>query len=106
MRRTLLAELILGDGHGTVGKASVDVVKTKKQADELVKTAFPGAQKVRGIGSQDAQGIRKQWEMEQFKKNDGQVRYRKDHPIDSKTARVYGHDHPKGNAYRSKPHKY
>ncbi|MFN7152116.1 MAG: RHS repeat-associated core domain-containing protein [Acidovorax sp.] len=86
------------------GNGTTVNVKTKKEADELVKAAFPGAQKVRGIGSQDAQGIRKQRKMEQFKKNDGQVRYRKDYPIDSKTGRVYGHSDPKGNGHGSKPH--
>lgn len=36
----------------------------KKDADELVKAAFPEEQKVRGVGSQDAQGIRKKNKME------------------------------------------
>ena len=86
------------------GNGTAVNVKTKKEADELLKAAFPGAQKVRGIGSQDAQGIRKQRKMEQFKKNDGQIRYRKDYAMDSKTGRVYGHNDPKGTGHGSKPH--
>ncbi|PHM64365.1 rhsA protein in rhs element [Xenorhabdus stockiae] len=83
---------------------TVVTVKTKKEADELIKTAFPDAQKVRGIGSQDAQGIRKKNKMDQFKKKDGKVRYRKDYTIDSKTGRVYGHDDPKGTGHGKLPH--
>lgn len=49
-------------------------VKTKADAHELLSEAFPGAQKVRGIGSQDATGIRKKHKMDQFKKRDGNVR--------------------------------
>ncbi|EPP3206024.1 hypothetical protein ACT9DO_004375 [Salmonella enterica subsp. enterica serovar Catumagos] len=42
--------------------------------------------------------------MDQFKRNDGKVRYRKDYPIDSKTGRVYVHVEPKGNGHGSLPH--
>ncbi|WP_099169192.1 RHS repeat-associated core domain-containing protein [Pseudomonas sp. ICMP 8385] len=79
-------------------------VKTKKEANELLKEAFPNSQKVRGIGSQDAQGIRKKNKMDQFKKRDGKVRYRKDYPINKETGRVYGHDDPKGTGHGELPH--
>jgi RHS repeat-associated protein len=79
-------------------------VKSKSEAHELVEEAFPEAQKVRGIGAQDAQGIRKKHKMEQFKKRDGKVRYRKDYPIDKATGRVYGHDDPKGTGHGELPH--
>jgi RHS repeat-associated protein len=79
-------------------------VKSKSEAHELVEEAFPEAQKVRGIGAQDAQGIRKKHKMEQFKKRDGKVRYRKDYPIDKTTGRVYGHDDPKGTGHGELPH--
>ncbi|WP_285423646.1 RHS repeat-associated core domain-containing protein [Pseudomonas sp. efr-133-TYG-103a] len=79
-------------------------VKTKGEAHELVMEAFPDAQKVRGIGSQDAAGIRKKFKMEQFKKKDGKVRYRKDYPIDRATGRVFGHDDPKGTGHGELPH--
>lgn len=42
--------------------------------------------------------------MEQFKKNDDQVRYRKDYAMDSKTGRVYGHNDQKGTGHGSEPH--
>jgi hypothetical protein len=64
----IVRDVTRNGGNGTAAN-----VKTKKEADELLKAAFPGAQKVRGIGSQDAQGIFKQRKMEQFKKNDSQV---------------------------------
>ncbi|NBB10725.1 RHS repeat-associated core domain-containing protein [Pseudomonas sp. SLFW] len=79
-------------------------VKSKTEAHELVTEAFPGAQKVRGIGPQDATGIRKKHKMEQFKKKDGTVRYRKDYPIDKATGRVFGHDDPKGTGHGELPH--
>jgi uncharacterized protein RhaS with RHS repeats len=47
-------------------KTTVDV-KSKAEAHELALEAFPGAQKVRGIGSQDATGIRKKHKIEQFR---------------------------------------
>ncbi|MFH0897953.1 MAG: hypothetical protein V1855_00040 [bacterium] len=34
-------------------------VKTKIEADKLLKEAFPDYQKVKGIGSEDAAGLRK-----------------------------------------------
>lgn len=79
-------------------------VKSKTEAHELLTEAFPGAQKVRGIGSQDAIGIRKKYKQEQFKKKDGKVRYRKDYPINPATGRVYGHDDPKGTGHGELPH--
>jgi RHS repeat-associated protein len=83
---------------------TVVTVKSKKEADELLKSAFPDAQKVRGIGSQDATGIRKKHKMDEFKKKDGKTRYRKDYPIDKKTGRVYGHSDPKGTGHGQNPH--
>jgi uncharacterized protein RhaS with RHS repeats len=89
-------------GNGTVVR-----VKTKKEADELLKAAFPGAQKVSGIGSQDAKGDRKSRKIEIFDKkgrSDGKTRYHKDYPIDKRTGRVYGHDDPGGNGHGALPH--
>ncbi|MBC7210128.1 MAG: RHS domain-containing protein, partial [Pseudomonas sp.] len=85
-------------------QGTVVTVKSKKEAHDLLQEAFPDAQKVRGIGSQDAAGIRKKHKIEQFKKKDGVVRYRKDYPIDSNTGRVFGHDDPKGTGHGSLPH--
>ncbi len=85
-------------------QGTVVTVKSKQEAHDLLMEAFPDAQKVRGIGSQDAAGIRKKHKMEQFKKRDGTVRYRKDYPIDSNTGRVYGHDDPKGTGHGYLPH--
>jgi RHS repeat-associated protein len=86
------------------GNRAVVTVKTKAEADALLKKAFPGAVKVRGIGSQDAQGIRKKRKQEEFGKKDGKVRYRKDYPINSETGRVYGHKDPKGRGHGEHPH--
>jgi RHS repeat-associated protein len=85
-------------------QGTVITVKSKREAHELLMEAFPDSQKVRGIGSQDATGIRKKHKMEQFKKRDGKVRYRKDYAMDSKTGRVFGHDDPKGTGHGSLPH--
>ncbi|MBD8236691.1 RHS repeat-associated core domain-containing protein [Pseudomonas fluorescens] len=79
-------------------------VKDKSEANELLDAAFPDVQKVRGIGSQDAGGIRKKHKMDQFKKRDGKARYRKDYPINKDTGRVYGHDDPKGTGHGELPH--
>ena len=40
-------------------QGTVVTVKSKKEAHNLLMEAFPDAQKVKGIGSQDAVGIRK-----------------------------------------------
>ncbi|EGI41150.1 conserved hypothetical protein [Escherichia coli TA280] len=40
-------------------QGTVVTVKSKQEAHDLLMEAFPDAQKVRGIGSQDAAGIRK-----------------------------------------------
>ncbi|EPD8988240.1 hypothetical protein ACSFJR_003967 [Escherichia coli] len=85
-------------------QGTVVTVKSKQEAHDLLMEAFPDAQKVRGIGSQDAAGIRKKHKMEQFKKRDGTVCYRKGYPIDSNTGRVYGHDDHKGTGHGSLPH--
>jgi hypothetical protein len=47
--------------------------KLKKKQMNCSKQHFLEPKKVRGIGSQDAQGTFKQRKMEQFKKNDSQV---------------------------------
>ena len=91
---------LLREGHN----GAIVEVKNKIEAHNILIQAFPDAQKVRGIGSQDANGIRKKRKMEQFKKKDGKVRYRKDYAIDSKTGRVYWHDDPKGNGHGNLPH--
>ena len=81
----------------------VVTVKSKKGTYKLLMKAFPDAQKVRGIGSQDAAGIRKN-KFEEFKKKDGIARYRKDCSIDSNTGHVYGHNNHKGTGHGSLPH--
>jgi RHS repeat-associated protein len=86
-------------GNGTVVR-----VKSKKEAHDLLMKAFPDAQKVRGIGAQDAVGVRKKNKMDQFKKNDGKVRYRKDYAMNHETGRVHGHDDPKGTGHGENPH--
>lgn len=83
---------------------TVVTVTSKKEADFILKKAFPDAQKVRGLGSQDAKGIRKKHKMDEFKKKDGRIRYRKDYPIDSSTGLVYGHEDPKGTGHGKYPH--
>ncbi|ALI01346.1 hypothetical protein AO353_09800 [Pseudomonas fluorescens] len=56
------------------------------------------------MGSQDATGIRKKNKMDQFKKRDGKIRYRKDYPINKETGRVYGHADSKGTGHGELPH--
>jgi RHS repeat-associated protein len=67
---------------------TIIIVKSKKEADELVKAAFPGYSKVRGIGPQDAVGIRRKRKMDRFKQGGA---YHKDYAIDPQTGRVRGH---------------
>ena len=85
-------------------QGTIIAVKSRQEAHNILMEAFLDAQKVREIGSQDTTGIRKKHKMEQFKKRDGTVRYRKDYPIDPNTGRVYGHDDPKGTGHGSLPH--
>lgn len=75
-------------------------VKTYKEANKLVKEAFPDYQKVAGVGIDDAQGIRKHIKMVEYKKGGA---YHKDYmgTIDSsRKVVVRGHDTAKN------PHKY
>jgi RHS repeat-associated protein len=88
----------------TGGKNTTVNVKTKREADQLLNEAFPGYQKVRGVGSQDAVGERKKFKLERFKKGRA---YHKDYAIDPKTGRVRGHgledahgEHPHINVKR------
>jgi hypothetical protein len=70
-------------------------VRSKKEADELLNAAFPNAQKVSGMGPQDAVGIRKKTKTDTFKNDwekDGRPRYHKDYAMDRTTGRVRGHD--------------
>ena len=62
--------------------------RTKAEADELLHAAFPGYQKVKGVGPQDAIGVRKKRKMDRFKEGGA---YHKDYAIDPNTGRVRGH---------------
>ncbi|WP_425464201.1 RHS repeat-associated core domain-containing protein [Paenibacillus lentus] len=72
----------------TGGNDTTVFVKSKADADALLKKAFPDYQKVRGVGPQDASGIRKKTKMDRFKQGGA---YHKDYAIDPKTGRVRGH---------------
>lgn len=72
----------------TGGKNTTVEVRTKAEADELLKAAFPDYQKVRGVGPQDAVGVRKKNKMDRFKEGGA---YHKDYAIDPETGRVRGH---------------
>lgn len=63
-------------------------IQNKAEADALLKEAFLNYQKVNGIGSQDASGIRKKNKMNRYKQGGA---YHKDYLIDCSTGRVYGH---------------
>ena len=56
------AELLKTGGNNTTVN-----VKTKAEADALLKEAFPDYQKVRGVGPQDAVGVRRKTKMDRFK---------------------------------------
>ncbi|WRY61693.1 RHS repeat-associated core domain-containing protein [Kosakonia cowanii] len=72
----------------TGGKNTIVEVRTKAEADELLHAAFPGYQKVKGVGPQDAIGVRKKRKMDRFKEGGA---YHKDYAIDPNTGRVRGH---------------
>ncbi|KHN93117.1 hypothetical protein BSK69_19075 [Pectobacterium actinidiae] len=76
------------DALRTGGKNTTVEVRTKAEADELLREAFPDYQKVNGVGSQDAQGARKKRKMDRFKQGGA---YHKDYGIDPATGRVRGH---------------
>ena len=86
-------------GNGT----SVSV-RSKSDADALLKAAFPDAQKVRGVGPQDASPKRRLNKRKAFKKADGRVHYHKDYAMDKGTGICKGHEDPKGNGHGKYPH--
>ena len=88
------AQKLQNGDNGTVVE-----VRTKTDADTLLKEAFPDYQKVNGIGSQDASGYRKKKKMDRYKQGGA---YHKDYGIDKKTGRVYGH--PGKNPHGKYPH--
>ncbi len=74
-----------------LGKNGTTVnVKTKIEADKLLKEAFPDYQKVKGIGSQNASGIRRKYKMDRYKQGGA---YHKDYSVDFKTGIIRGHEH-------------
>ncbi|WP_124330506.1 polymorphic toxin-type HINT domain-containing protein [Desulfonema ishimotonii] len=73
----------------TGGNDTTVNVKTKAEADKLLKEAFPDYQKVNGVGPQDTSGIRKKRSMDRFKQGGA---YHKDYAIDPKTGGVRGYD--------------
>ena len=81
------AQLLQNGGNGTTVE-----VRTKADADALLKEAFPDYQKVRGVGSQEPKGYRKKTKMDRYKKGGT---YHKDYGMkydkDKKTKHVYGH---------------
>jgi RHS repeat-associated protein len=78
-------------------------VKFKAESPRVGDGSIPRRPEGTGYWPQDAKGIRKKYKMEQFKKKDGKVRYRKDYPIDKATGRVFGHDDPKGTGHGEFP---
>ena len=70
------------------GKNTTVNVKSKGEANKLLNEAFPDYQKVRGVGPQDAVGVRKKRKMDRFKQGGA---YHKDYAVDPKTGRVRGH---------------
>lgn len=78
---------------------TVVTVKSKKEADALLKKAFPGYQKVNGVGHQEPSGERKKRKMDRFKKGGA---YHKDYAVSKKTGRVCGHE--EGNPHGANPH--
>ena len=88
----------------TGGNGTVVSVKSKADADTLLKAAFPDAQKVRGIGPEDASDARRLNKRIAFKKADGKVHYHKDYAMDKATERCKGHDDPQGTGHGKYPH--
>ncbi|WP_421849478.1 RHS repeat-associated core domain-containing protein [Marinomonas sp.] len=72
----------------TGGNNTVINVRTKSEADKLLKEAFPDYQKVNGVGHNDPAGIRKKRKMDRFKQGGA---YHKDYAIDPSTGTVKGH---------------
>ncbi|MEM6272616.1 MAG: hypothetical protein AAF998_24605, partial [Bacteroidota bacterium] len=73
----------------TGGNGTTVTVRSKAEADALLKEAFPDYQKVNGVGSQDPAGIRKGRKLDRYKEGGA---YHKDYSIDPSTGRVRGHD--------------
>mgnify|MGYP003586804360 FL=1 len=88
----------------TGGNGTAVSVRSKADADALLKAAFPDAQKVRGVGPQDASAKRRLDKRIAFKKADGKVHYHKDYAMDKETGRCRGHDDPKGTGHGKYPH--
>ena len=88
----------------TGGNGTFVSVRSKADADALLKAAFPDAQKVRGIGPEDASETRRLNKRIAFKKADGKVHYHKDYAMDKATGRCKGHDDPKGTGHGKYPH--
>ncbi|MBR4085803.1 MAG: hypothetical protein IKK33_16120, partial [Lachnospiraceae bacterium] len=88
------ARLLQEGGNGTIVE-----VKSFSEADNLLKEAFPDYQKVKGIGAQDANGIRKKNKLDRFKQGGA---YHKDYAVNKKTGRIYGH--AEGNPHGQYPH--
>jgi RHS repeat-associated protein len=74
-------------------------VKSKKEADGLLKAAFPEYQKVRGVGHQEPSGVRKKRKLDRFKQGGA---YHKDYAMSKATGRVCGHE--AGNPHGAHPH--
>ncbi|MDI9341690.1 MAG: RHS repeat-associated core domain-containing protein [Sediminibacterium sp.] len=71
-------------------------VKTKAEADKLLREAFPDYKKVRGMGNQDAQGERKKRKRVIYEQGGS---YHKDYAIDPETGRVRMHKNTEHGQY-------
>lgn len=85
------AELLKTGENGTTV-----IVRNRTEAEILLKASFPDYQKVKGIGHQNAAGIRKKQKMDRYKQGGA---YHKDYAIDQKTGWVKGHENSKHGEY-------
>ncbi|MBR1863217.1 MAG: hypothetical protein IJ806_03925 [Ruminococcus sp.] len=78
-------------------------VKNKKEADELLKAAFPDYQKVNGIGPKDAGEMRRKHKLDRFKEGGA---YHKDYAmtIDKNTGKRIVKGHDINNSHSQYPH--
>jgi len=75
------------------------VVASKRDADELLKAAFPGFQKIAGFGGQVASPSRRKHLLDRWKRGRA---FHKDYAIDPATGRAVGHK--AGPSWHDGPH--
>ena len=78
-------------------------VQSYREANKLVKAAFPDYRKVAGIGKKDAEGLRKAGKIEAYNKG---CAYHKDYimSIDKKTGKLFVRGHTLKNPHSRYPH--